>query len=135
MSVNYGGSRTSQMLSQLVLQFSVLYFCSSKRGEKKPKTKRKKKKENRLFSRQANIWPSTASGLQEAVMCSKKLISGSVSLYILCNLCIGSVFIGKKSGLPVPCYHNLKYSSGIRMFRIPVFAGYPPSWYLSLSCI
>jgi hypothetical protein len=50
MSVNYGGSRTSQMLSQLVLQFSVLYFCSSKRGEKKPKTKRKKKKRKTGFS-------------------------------------------------------------------------------------
>jgi hypothetical protein len=39
------------MLAELVLQFSVLHFCSSKREEKKPKTKKKVKKgEENSFS-------------------------------------------------------------------------------------
>jgi hypothetical protein len=35
--MNYGESRTSQVLAELILMFSALCFCSSKRGEKKTK--------------------------------------------------------------------------------------------------
>jgi hypothetical protein len=34
MSLNYVRSRISQMLAELILQFSALHFCSSKRGKK-----------------------------------------------------------------------------------------------------
>jgi hypothetical protein len=40
----YGRSRLSRMLAEPVLQFSVLYFCSSKKGEKKGKKRKKKEK-------------------------------------------------------------------------------------------
>jgi hypothetical protein len=33
----------SQMLAELILQFSALCFCSSKREEKKPKKKKREK--------------------------------------------------------------------------------------------
>jgi hypothetical protein len=36
---NFGGSRTSQMLVELILQFSVLNYCSSERGKKGRKKK------------------------------------------------------------------------------------------------
>jgi hypothetical protein len=36
--MNYDGSRMSQMLAELILQFSVFRFC--KNGEKKPKKKK-----------------------------------------------------------------------------------------------
>jgi hypothetical protein len=39
MSINYNGSKMSQMLADLVLQLSALHFC--KRGEKKAKKKKK----------------------------------------------------------------------------------------------
>jgi hypothetical protein len=42
-SMNYSGSRTSQMLAELVLPFSVLCFCSLKRGQKKKKRIKKEK--------------------------------------------------------------------------------------------
>jgi hypothetical protein len=34
-SMNFGGSRTSQMLEELVLQFSAFHFCSLEGGGKK----------------------------------------------------------------------------------------------------
>jgi hypothetical protein len=37
MSINFGGSGTSQVLAELILQYSALSFCSSKGGKKKGK--------------------------------------------------------------------------------------------------
>jgi hypothetical protein len=37
--VNYGTSCTSQMLAELILQFSELHFWCSKRREMKPRKK------------------------------------------------------------------------------------------------
>jgi preprotein translocase subunit YajC len=47
MSTNIVGSKMSQILAELVLCvafFSVLHFCSSKRGEKRGKKRNKKGK-------------------------------------------------------------------------------------------
>jgi hypothetical protein len=43
-SINIGGSRTAQTLSELVLQFPTLSFCSLESDKKKAKRKNKKQK-------------------------------------------------------------------------------------------
>jgi hypothetical protein len=40
--MNFGGSRPSQMLAELILQFSTLSFCSLERGTKKKKSNKQK---------------------------------------------------------------------------------------------
>jgi hypothetical protein len=42
MSANLGGSRITQSLSELILQFSALIFCSSERERSKGKNKERK---------------------------------------------------------------------------------------------
>jgi hypothetical protein len=82
------------MLAELILQFSALCFCSSKREEKKPK---KKKKGKKWFSasRLADVSPQFLSFRGCYIRQKAKL---SVGHCTLCSpyLCIGNIFIGKK---------------------------------------
>jgi hypothetical protein len=50
--MNFGWSRTSQMLAKVALHFSEFHFCFTEREEKKTK---KKKKENQLSRGWAGI--------------------------------------------------------------------------------
>jgi hypothetical protein len=72
MSMNLGGSWTVQALSELVLQYFALSFCSSDR-EQKEKTNKQKH-------------PAAAYCSTRAAMCFKMLIEKSVILNIMCPL-------------------------------------------------
>jgi hypothetical protein len=88
-SVNYGTSCTSQMLAELILQFSVLHFCMQ--GEKKPKEKKRK-----------NGCQSAAPGLPEvlcAIKANLRVIHGTV-----CASYVLAVLVGKNSQLPNSCF-------------------------------
>jgi hypothetical protein len=52
MSMNFDGLRATQVLAELILQFSALSFCSLERGKYNEK---KKKIEKQLSSRWAGI--------------------------------------------------------------------------------
>jgi hypothetical protein len=74
--MNYGGSRISQMLAELVLQFSALHFLLfQERRKEAPHQKKKKKKKGKtafqLVGRQLLVHSAWTSG---AVMCYKKLM-------------------------------------------------------------
>jgi hypothetical protein len=96
--VNYGGARMSQMLAELVLQFSVLCFCERRK-------KKQKKKEKLLSSMQASSCRSAAPRLL-GLFCAIKTQFKGLLLFFMCALYIGNILVGKKAGLPDPCYHE-----------------------------